>query len=690
MKLRTVTVDGKKEVTRKLTFQIAWFQRYPWLHYDCSKNVVLCFYCAKAHNMSLLSLYANADDTFVSTGFTNWNKAISKFQAHEKTACHSFAVMQIKQQQAPTVAAQVSAQKATEQAAARSALIKVLQSIRYLARQGLPLRGHVESNGNFPQLLQLMAKDDKYLSWWLSQTTNFTSPGCQNEVLEMMSLDIVRAIAQTVKDESQQFAVVVDGTQDCSGEEQESICIRYVDRQLNVNETFVGLYTPSDTTGKTLSSMILDVLTRLSLSVADLRAQTYDGAANMSGMYNGCQAFITSAQPLAIFFHCSAHCANLVAEHTASSNRLVRDAMQLIQELSSCNNRSGKFKKFFNDCRASLSCDTQVHTLKPLCPTRWLTRVSAVTSVLDQYAAVVSALDSMASDKGDSGVKCRGLLAHFNKGVTVLILKIVAAVFSVIEQLNRSLQAESATVSGMIAAVDAVVLELRRLRTDERFHSIMLDTSSFIAKHDLDEVDVPRVRRPSRRYDTDSDAHIASSVEEHYRAAYFEVIDSAISQLSDRFDKESPGLSAYLQLELMLISAVVDRTVCQKYPELNESDLSIQLQMFRSQYNFDSVNSARQVLQTMCPEVRKLFTQVERLIRLMLVCPVSSCSAERSFSCLRRLKTWLRSTMSETRLNHVAVCNIHQDRLDGIDIVELGKAFASRSDIRKTLFGQWA
>ena len=109
---------------------------------------------------------------------------------------------------------------------------------------------------------------------------------------------------------------------------------------------------------------------------------------------------------------------------------------------------------------------------------------------------------------------------------------------------------------------------------------------SFIARHDLEEVDVPRVRRPSRRYDTDSDAHIAPSVEEHYREAYSEVIDNAISQLSERFDKESPGLCTYLQLELMLISAVVDRAVCQKYLELNESDLK-QLQMFRNQYHFD-------------------------------------------------------------------------------------------------------
>ena len=92
----------------------------------------------------------------------------------------------------------------------------------------------------------------------------------------------------------------------------------------------------------------------------------------------------------------------------------------------------------------------------------------------------------------------------------------------------------------------------------------------------------------------------------------------------------------------------------------------------------------------MCSEVRLLLSQVEQLVRLMLVCPVTSCSAERSFSSLRRLKTWLRSTMMQTRLNSVAVCNIHRDILDDIDIVKIAKEFSAQSDIRLSLFGNWS
>jgi len=89
----------------------------------------------------------------------------------------------------------------------------------------------------------------------------------------------------------------------------------------------------------------------------------------------------------------------------------------------------------------------------------------------------------------------------------------------------------------------------------------------------------------------------------------------------------------------------------------------------------------------MVPEVRGEFSEIEKLVRLLLVCPASSSEAERSFSALRRLKTWLRSTMTEARLNSVVVCNTHQDLIDSVDTQKLVCTFISRSTIRSNMFG---
>ena len=59
------------------------------------------------------------------------------------------------------------------------------------------------------------------------------------------------------------------------------------------------------------------------------------------------------------------------------------------------------------------------------------------------------------------------------------------------------------------------------------------------------------------------------------------------------------------------------------------------------------------------PHLSKYF----KLVQLALVLPVTSCEAECSFSTLRRLTTWLRSTMSEQRLASLARMCIHRGKV---------------------------
>ena len=118
------------------------------------------------------------------------------------------------------------------------------------------------------------------------------------------------------------------------------------------------------------------------------------------------------------------------------------------------------------------------------------------------------------------------------------------------------------------------------------------------------------------------------------------------------------------------------------------TDLQNELHMFKRHYPpLASLQDAAKVLREMTPETRRLFGTVETLVRLLLVISVSAASSERSFSALRRLKTWLRSTMSQKRLNHVAISHVHQEFLDNIDMNEVLSKFVSASDIRTNLFG---
>ena len=114
--------------------------------------------------------------------------------------------------------------------------------------------------------------------------------------------------------------------------------------------------------------------------------------------------------------------------------------------------------------------------------------------------------------------------------------------------------------------------------------------------------------------------------------------------------------------------------------------------MFRKTQGMANTSSTLEdydhTLRTLRPEVRVMFSHLEALVRLLLVNPASSASAERSFSSLRRLKTYVRSTMGQARLNHVGVCHVHANILDDIDTNVLMTKFVECKENRVGVFGR--
>jgi hypothetical protein len=70
---------------------------------------------------------------------------------------------------AKSVDQQLSQQTDCAQRESRSCLSIIFTSIKYLARQGLPLRGHDDCSGNLQQLLKLRAQDSLELQQWLEK-----------------------------------------------------------------------------------------------------------------------------------------------------------------------------------------------------------------------------------------------------------------------------------------------------------------------------------------------------------------------------------------------------------------------------------------------------------------------------------------------------------------------------------------
>ncbi len=300
-------------------------------------------------------------------------------------------------------------------------------------------------------------------------------------------------------------------------------------------------------------------------------------------------------------------------------------------------------------------------------------RNSAIIAVLGQYERVLVSLEEMAKSASRTASTASGLFEHFSKGKTVLGLTLASAVVGELECLNISLQKKTQTVSGMQDAVDCVGSYLQGKRNDKSYLELYEKATSLVNSIEL--VD-PIETANSRRF--------AGKAVDHYRAEFFKVLDCVEVQFGERFNQDS--LKSLQSLENVLLTGLLTDSV-DKYPELHRGTLAVQLPLFHQKFSCSSSREAAEVLRGMPVEVRGLFDQVEVLVRILLVVPVSSCEAERSFSALRRLKTWLRATMGQDRLNSLLVFNVHKDKLDNLNINNICQEFVGPSDTRKNTFG---
>ena len=82
---------------------------------------------------------------------------MSRFEEHQTSECHKVAidydVIDITSKSAKKTRAQN-----------RRCFAKIIESLQYLARQGLAIRGDNDEESNFIQLLKLRAKDDEGLA----------------------------------------------------------------------------------------------------------------------------------------------------------------------------------------------------------------------------------------------------------------------------------------------------------------------------------------------------------------------------------------------------------------------------------------------------------------------------------------------------------------------------------------------
>ena len=82
-----------------------------------------------------------------------------------------------------------------------------------------------------------------------------------------------------------------------------------------------------------------------------------------------------------------------------------------------------------------------------------------------------------------------------------------------------------------------------------------------------------------------------------------------------------------------------------------------------------------------------LIGEVVKLLKLVIVMPATNAVSERSFSAMRRLYTYLRTNMSQNRLNNMMVLHVHKEKTDALKLVKVANEFVFGSEDQLKRFG---
>ena len=102
-----------------------------------------------------------------------------------------------------------------------------------------------------------------------------------------------------------------------------------------------------------------------------------------------------------------------------------------------------------------------------------------------------------------------------------------------------------------------------------------------------------------------------------------------------------------------------------------------------------NLSSVLQYLKSLSSSQQALISEVCTLAALIIVMPATNATSERTFSCLRRIKSYLRSSMTQTRLNSTMILSVHKEYTDQLDLVDIGNEFVRESHHRENVFGSF-
>lgn len=662
-------------------FKTIWYEKYKWLCGSYNLNCLFCWPCL------IVSVRRNV---WSKEGFRDWKNLARALERHSSSKDHIQNGISVKQfsRKATNFLDQLSEYSNRLKndynknvSKNRKVFSMLIDLVCLLCKQELPFQGLDESNcslnqGNFKEIFNVMMKYNEDLKCHWEKMGAFTGllKTVQNDIVECIAEEMKDAINNMIK-EAHFFSIQVDEMTEKSEIPQYSVTCRCVNSRGQIKEHFLGFYDFGENKNtEGICQQLIKILQPFDFE-NKLIAQTYDGASVKSSELNELQANIRTYAPQALFIHSLDHCLNLVLQRSCENLPHVKALFTTLQGISD----------FFHESSIRTYVLNKIVGKKILTHNETLLNSNAkiVAEIFNERVKIIQVFEELMNINDMSGKTLWQAEAYRNKLSEfdfVFYLLVFHEIFSKAEPLCNALQEKAIDIQKCVSEISICETDIQSMRNDETFQYYMdkTQTEMELSPHSI------------KYCESIDDALVCN-----YKRNFFEIIDNILFQIRTRFS----NISSLKFLELS--NSTHFESFSKRFPDdalnllignygkyFEEHLLKNELMIIYADenrhlfYDADIETILKNIIEI---DLCDTLPQSYKLFSLVATIPATPLSTERNFSCLNRIKSWLRSSMGNEQLSSLSLPFIEKELLLNLSLQDkwyenIIKRFASQKE----------
>lgn len=569
--------DGTELPFAKANIEKVFFRekiKREWITYCEINKSLYCYICL---------MYVKDDNStapFTSkTGFNDWKHVHQRIGEHEQSKMHKESCKNfMREQKGRSIQNLININLLNEHKLQvqkrRLVFTRMVQIVKFISKQGLSFRGHRNesayflsdrsaNHGNFLETVLLIAENDLVLKEHVNKAieisairlqqkkskgrgkfTTFLSKNTFLNILSEIKSIILKNIAKKIS-EAGMFSVMMDSTMDVACFDQCVVCVRFLNTEAVVEERVIALKKVDSSTGIELFKLLQNTLQENGVNLANCIADSFDGAANMSGEYNGVTAHLQGVNSTHIHTWCYAHIFNLVVTDCTTCIVPSISLFGLIQEGYNFFHESYKRLKVYDGTGSALK-------LSSIGATRWRSKNDALCKIFGSYNTwktsepvrytavyknVVPALKKIADCTEFSAEirhKANSLLNRFLSFEVILTAMTYLRIFEKTTPVSDYLQTKGLHFVQAWRQISMVTSSLKKIQRD--FNSVYENAQNFVKimsselgdefciENELPQKRQKQMNTPDRKKNYEINTHNT-------------ILDTIINKIEDRFKK---------------------------------------------------------------------------------------------------------------------------------------------------------